>query len=224
MRIELTTRTALLALTALTARGALAVPPAEDCAAILARSSTEWANGCAVKEGGSEEASTEALENALARYGECYDAATDALAKRLAGADHETARRAERCLPALEAALDGFTEYALGAALNQGTYSRTATAYATLYAKQFRRLAYEASSPQPTQRDAEADPRLTAARSRLAEILASAPTRLREDLSERFATFRDAAKGCGIGPARVYEFAIYALQSPADPAFAPPPF
>jgi hypothetical protein len=94
MRIELTTRTALLALTALSARGALAVPPAEDCAAILARSSTEWANVCAVKREGSEPGSTEALENALARYGECYDAATDALAARLAGANPETDRRA----------------------------------------------------------------------------------------------------------------------------------
>jgi len=122
MRIELTTRTALLALTALSARGALAVPPAEDCAAILARSSTEWANVCAVKNGGSEEASMEALENALARYGECYDAATDALAKRLAGVDRETTRRAERCLPALDAGLDGFTEYALGAASAEESY------------------------------------------------------------------------------------------------------
>ena len=166
----------------------------------------------------------EALENALARYGECYDAATDALAKRLAGVDRETTRRAERCLPALDAGLDGFTEYALGAALSQGTYSRTATAWATLYAKQFRRLAYETSSPQPTPSEVAAEPRLAAARSRLEELLAPAPTRLRADLAERFATFREAAKGCSIDPARVYEFAIYALQSPADPAFVPPPF
>jgi len=177
-----------------------------------------------VKKEGSEPGSTEALENALAHYGECYDAKTDALAARLAGANPETNRRGERCLPALEAALDGFTEYALGAALTQGTYSRTATAWAALYAKQFRRLAYEASSPQPAPSDVAAEPRLAAARSRLEELLAPAPTRLRADLAERFATFREAAKGCSIDPARVYEFAIYALQSPADPAFAPPPF
>jgi len=224
MRIGLVAWTALGALSELDAGGALAVPSAEDCAPILARSSTEWANVCAVRKEGSEEGSTDALERALERYGECYDAATDAVAARLAGANAESAGKAERCLPALEAALDGFTEYSLGAALNQGTYSRSATAYATLYAKQFRRLAYEASSTRPAPSPAGSDARLDAARSRLEAILASAPPRLRDDLSTRFATFREAAIGCGIDPARVYEFAIYALQPPAEPAFAPPPF
>lgn len=196
----------------------------DGCAAILAKSSTEWVATCAARGDGS----TEATEDALARYGECYDAATDALAERVlreTGPSPASGSPVPRCLAGLQASLEGFTEYALGAALTSGTYSRVATAYASLYEKQLRRLAWEAAAPDPPHPSPPDDgARLAAARSRLDALLVAATPRLRSDLSERFEKLRHAAEACGIAPAPVYEFAISLLQSPADPPFAPPPF
>jgi hypothetical protein len=208
-------------------------PTGSDCNTILAKSSHEWAETCATRIGDS----TDAIELALARYGDCYDAATDALAKAVARGGDEQRRGAPDCLPALQRALEGFTEYALGAALTGGTYSRVATAYATLYEKQFRRLAWEAARPAPVAAGADASAatpaaaratsdgaRLAAARSRLTALLDAATPRLRADLAERFGALVEAAKRCDISLAPVYEFAVSLLQSPADPPFAPPPF
>jgi hypothetical protein len=205
-------------------------PTGSDCDTILAKSSHEWAETCATRIGDS----TDAIELALARYGDCYDAATDALAKAVAKGGDEKSRGAPGCLPALQRALEGFTEYALGAALTGGTYSRVATAYGTLYEKQFRRLAWEAARPAPGADASGATPvaaratsdeaRLASARSRLTALLDAATPRLRADLAERFGALAEAAKHCDISLDPVYEFAVSLLQSPADPPFAPPPF
>jgi hypothetical protein len=200
------------------AHGEPAAAPMADCAAILARSSSEWVETCASR----GDDSPDAIEAALARYGECYDAATERAAERLREVDPAAADEVAACLPALRASLEGFSEYALGAALNRGTYSRITTARAALYEKQLPRLAYEARGPR---RDAATPPeRPAAARARLREILDAAPPRLRRDLEERFEKLRSAAASCRISPAPTDELAIYLLQSPSDPPFAPPPF
>lgn len=215
------------------AASAAAKPLDEDCKAILAKSSHEWTETCANSLGDS----TVAIETALARYGDCYDAATDALAAAVrpseskddgAASGSPSGRGAPACLPGLQKALEGFTEYALGAALTGGTYSRIATAFATLYEKQFRRRAWEAARaasggalPPLLTPD---EKRLAAARARLTEIVDAATPRLRADLNERFEALLAATKQCDVPPLLVYEFAITILQSPADPPFAPPPF
>jgi hypothetical protein len=227
--------------TALAAEPSAAVaqrPLDESCKTILTKSSHEWSETCANQLGDS----TVAIETALARYGECYEAATEELAKTVretvakpGTAATTAARGAPGCLPALQQALAGFTEYALGAALTGGTYSRVATAFATLYEKQFPRLAWEAardvrarSAGDGAGSQASAatsdEKRLAAARARLTELFDAATPRLRADLSERFEALLTATKRCDVPPAPVYEFAILILQSPADPPFSPPPF
>ena len=112
-----------------------------SCQQILNWTSTEWIEQFSEKTRNGPADPVDDQRRALAAYGACYDARTDALAASLARRGKGPTKAARADFASFESALKSFTAKALGDARAPSPSAKSE--YANLYEKQFRREFYE---------------------------------------------------------------------------------
>jgi len=115
--------------------------PGMACAQILKMASSEWVLSFNDKTHLGAANDSSGVLRAIAVYGKCYDARTDALAATLARNGKGPSKTARADFAALEAALKDFTAKALADAAAPADEQKKA--YAALYEKQFRYEFYQ---------------------------------------------------------------------------------
>jgi hypothetical protein len=214
------------------------------CAQILQMSSSDWV----AKSASGNDPAAAAKLRAIASYARCYDARTDRLAAALAGSGKGPSKTAREDFREFDAALKDFAARALAAG------DPVKSAYAALYAKQFRYAFYQAYEPKavpphappaaPASKSAAA-PSAPASTSSSSAPAAPAPadahplTQTKNYFGELLDALPDdkmhelhAAFGKVLGPhavtnetrLAVYRYAIFLLEPPSAPPFSPPPF
>ncbi len=226
-----------------------------SCDQILNMTSSDW---IAYFHGKSQiavpaSAPADATTRAIAAYGKCYDARTDALAALLARRGNGPLMGARGDFGEFDAALRDFTAQAL-AALSPPA-DATKTAYAALYEKQFRYAFYQSyaaklepaakqsapaagppaksvtsqSPPAPSGAGSsalhkdDAGP-LTKAKNYFGGLLGEFPD---DKMHELHAAFGKALENYAIDPSTqlaVYRYAIFVLERPTAKPFSLPPF
>jgi hypothetical protein len=201
-----------------------AAPTAADrlgktCAQILRMTSTEW-----VAQYKEKVASPEVVVRALGVYGQCYDARTNRLAASLAKTGKGPLMGARGNFQDFEKALDDFTAKAL-AAMNPSAGSEI-SAYAALYAKQFRYKFYRSYETrqfhvEPTPEDLDA---LGLAKNHFGELLNALPEDKMRGVHAAFGHIFGGSPLAEEWRLEIYRYAISILEPPSAAPFAPPPF
>jgi hypothetical protein len=216
---------------------------APSCAQILPLSSSDWI----VQQAASDNAG-DAKRRAIATYGHCYDARTDALAAKLAKSGKGPSRSALAEFRDFEAALKAFTATSLAESDPPGDALKTS--YASLYEKQFRYAFYQGYEPRPAastpsassaaksapksaqaqsattspaKPPAETDP-LTAAKNHFGELLDALPEEKMHELHAAFAKVLGPRATTNETRLTVYRYAIFLLEPPSAKPLSPPPF
>jgi hypothetical protein len=217
------------------------------CAQILQMSSADWV----AKSSQQKDASSQAVLQAIASYGKCYDARTGRLAASLGKSGKGPLMGARGNFGDFQKALDNFTAKALSAANKEpGTQE---AAHAALYEKQFRYAFYQSyeqkAAKQPltaakNEKDASAVPAaasidatpaqapaatpitepMTLAKNRFGELLAALPEDKRREIHRAFGEIFEKGSIGEQWKLDVYRYAISILESPKDTPFSPPPF
>lgn len=189
------------------------------CAQILGMPSTEW-----VAKYKEKDASAEASIRALAAYGQCYDARTNRLAALLAKTRKGPLIGARGNFRDFEKALDDFTSKALGT--RNPSKSAETTAYAALYAEQFRYKFYRSYETrefhvEPTPEDLDA---LGFAKNHFGELLNALPEDKMRGVHAAFGHIFEGNPLAEEWRLEIYRYAISLLEPPSPTPFAPPPF
>jgi len=214
-----------------------------SCAQILAMSSSDWIAKFNHEEGGAPEATVRAIHV----YGQCYDARTDRLAASLARSGRGPLMGARGNFRDLEQAIKEFASAALAASNSSGDAVKLA--YASLYQRQFRYEFY--SSYQPKNPKAEPEPakkpvtpappagaaqpvtqpaeppqvsEMTKAKNRFGELLDALPVDQMRDIHRAFGKIFAGGPVSDEMKLAIYRYAIFCLEPPIAPPFAPPPF
>jgi len=188
------------------------------CAQVLKFSSTEWVANY-------NHPQTEAEDlRAIAAYGQCYDARTNRLAALLAKTGKGPLMGARGNLQDFEKALSDFTSNAL-AALSPPASAET-SAYAALYAKQFRYRFYRTYETrkfhaEPTPEDVEA---VGLAKNHFGELLSALPEDKMRSVHAAFGHIFEGGPLAEEWRLEIYRYAIFLLEPPSSTPFSPPAF
>ena len=172
-------------------------------------------------------ATPESTIRAIAAYGKCYDARTNRLAASLGNSGKGPLMGARGNFGAFEQALQNFEAKALAAA--DPPADDVKRAYATLYEKQFRRSFYEDYVEHLDHRNiVSAAPEdagdLGKAKNHFGELLGALPDDKMHEIHQSFGDILDKALVNRDRRLDLYRYAIFLLESPAEPPFSPPPF
>jgi hypothetical protein len=191
------------------------------CTQILQISSAGWIK----KFTAAKDATPRSTMQAITTYGKCYDARTNRLAASLAKSGKGPLMGARANFRDLQHALDDFTAKALAATEPPADDQKKASA--ALYVRQFRYdfyLQYEQKNFNPPPLTPEESDAFTKSKNHFGELLGLLPE---EKIHQLHAAFGQIFAGGGVPDATkvaVYLYAIYLLESPADPPYSPPPF
>lgn len=190
------------------------------CARILQMSSTDWV----AKFNKEKDPSAEGVARAVAAYGKCYDARTDGLAATLAKKGAAPSKNARANFLGFEGALKEFV--AKAAADSQSAPDPTKIAYINLYEKQFRRDFYRAYAEKNLNPPLmpEEDDQFHRAKNRFGELLGLLPEDKAHEAHEAFGEIVGTHEISLPMKLALYRYAIFVLEPPTEPAFAPPPF
>lgn len=194
------------------------------CAKILAMTSQDWVLYFVKKTNQMSVNNNRAILQAIAVYGRCFSARTDALAAMLGrnGKGPKKARHLE--FARFEEALKDFTAIAQSAALPPP--DEQYKSYDALYAKEFRYKFYRGYETrqihtEPTPEDIEA---LGLAKNHFGELLSALPE---DKMRSVHAAFGQIFEGNALAEEwrlEIYRYAISILEPPSDTPFSPPPF
>lgn len=190
------------------------------CAQILQMSSTDWVARFNKEKG----ATPDATEHAIAAYGKCYDARTDALAASLARKNSAPPKRARTDFLGFEDALKRFSLKALADA--QPPPGATKSAYVVLYERQFRYEFYRAYAEKSVNAGLSADDseQFGKAKNRFGELLGMQPEDKARELHEAFGEIVGTHQVSLPMKLSLYRYAIFILEPATEKAFAPAPF
>lgn len=190
------------------------------CGQILEIGSAGWVE----KFNKEKDATPAGTGRAIAAYGKCYEARTDSLAASLTrkGAGPPKAVRTD--FSGLEEALKKFVATALADAQSSPDSARRA--YADLYAKQFRYELYRGYAEKNLNPPLtpEEDDQFHKAKNRFGELLGLLPEDKAREVHEAFGEVVGTHQVSLRMKLELYRYAIFLLEPPSEPAFAPPPF
>lgn len=222
-----------------------------SCDQILDMTSSGWVTYFQDKSHVAASTAADTVTRAIAAYGKCYDARTDALAASLARRGKGPLMGARGEFNDFDVALKDFTARALGA--SNPPADTIKTAYAALYEKQFRYALYEsyaaelesttkaststasvsvkpASSParpsgtdNSSSRKDDAGP-LTKAKNYFGGLLGEFPDNRMHELHTAFGKVLENYATAPSTQLAVYRYAIFLLERPTAKPFSPPPF
>jgi hypothetical protein len=194
------------------------------CTQILAMTSTDWVVYFLKKTNQISMNDERGILQAIAVYGKCYDARTDAQAATL-GRNGKGPTKAQRMdFARFEEALKDFTAVAQSAALPPP--DEQYKAYAALYAKEFRYKFYRSYesrkihvAPAPEDFDA-----LGLAKNHFGELLSALPEDKMHGVHAAFGQIFEKNTLAEEWRLEIYRYAISLLEPPSATPFSPPPF
>ncbi len=198
-----------------------AAPNSNLCAPILQMSSADWVAKYVAEHSSSPADTVEAIN----AYGRCYESRTNRLAASLNKSGKGPLMGANGNFRDFQAALKAFTTKALADTKPPGDSVRTA--YASLYALQFRYVFLQGYLPKAehnrplTQEESD---EYAKSKNRLGELLGLLDM---DKFHEVHAAFSDIINGTAINDLtklEVYRYAIFILARPGEKPFSPPPF
>jgi hypothetical protein len=190
------------------------------CAQVLQMSSTDWV----ARFNKDKPAIADGTARAIAAYGKCYDARTDALAASLARKHEAPPQSARTNLSGFEGALKQFVLRAMADA--QPAPDETRAAYIVLYEKQFRDefyRSYAEKNPDPALSPDE-NAQYSKAKNRFGELLGMLPEDKAREVHEAFGEIVGTHEVSMPMKLALYRYAIFILEPPSRKPFAPPPF
>lgn len=224
-----------------------------SCDQILNMTSSDWIAYFHDKSHAATSTSSDTSTRAIAAYGKCYDARTDALATSLTRRQKGPLMGARADFGEFDAALKDFTAQALAASSPSADAKKTA--YATLYEKQFRYAFYQsyAAKLEPAAQQSAPDasppaesgasqtpaPRsgagssaphkddagpLTKAKNYFGSLLGEFPD---DKMHQLHAAFGKVLENYATDPSTqlaVYRYAIFVIERPSAKPFSQPPF
>ena len=191
------------------------------CTQILQMPSADWIK----KFTAARDATPPTTIQAITAYGKCYDARTARLAAALAKSGKGPLMGARANFRDFQHALDDFTAKAL--ASTDPPTDDPKKACAALYTKQFRYafyLQYEQKNFNPPPLTPEESDAFTKSKNHFGELLGLLPEEKIHLLHSAFGQIFAAGGVPDATKVAVYLYAIYLLESPADPPYSPPPF
>lgn len=212
----------LLVLILFTVSAIAAAPVAPDCSQVLGASSDKFIEQYSSQNGGNGYS----VQDAIKLYSDCYTSKINVLSNWLAKSGRGPLMGANGDFHDMENALNTFTKTALAATAGGGSYDAIKAAYAYLYALQFSYDFYEQYvHPEKNIHDDDHSSDVLKANSYLQDSIDKLPENRREGVQASFYAFETAAvRVNGLSILKVYQYAIFILQSPEDQPYSPPPF
>jgi hypothetical protein len=191
------------------------------CTQILQMPSAGWVK----KFTAAKDATPATTVQAITAYGKCYDARTTRIATTLAKSGKGPLMGARANFRDFQHALDDFTSKALASTDPPADDQKRACA--ALYTRQFRYafyLQYEQKNFNPPPLTPEESDAFTKSKNHFGELLGLLPEETIHQLHSAFGQIFAAGGVPDATKVAVYLYAIYLLESPADPPYSPPPF